>query len=155
MKTVQEPGLSNVNSSAEEADCWLLTREQCGGKQLYCSWFTLSFSCTLSLSFLLCVFTSQLLNRLSVKGDKARNGLRVKQFRNYKQHQTVEASDQDASWTASSLWSYSGHVRLGGDPRAEWGDNTSQPVWVGLRIPQEKLEDVAGENDIWVALLLL
>lgn len=80
------------------------------------------------------------------KAGKERNGLRARQFRAYKQHQTAEAPDQDASLSASSLWSYSGPVRLGGDPGADWGDNTSRPTGGGLGIPQE--QDTAWENDI-------
>jgi len=40
-----------------------------------------------------------------------------------------------------------------GRPRTRWRHYPSILAWECLRIPQEELESVAGERDVWVSLL--
>ena len=56
-------------------------------------------------------------------------------------------------------WRYTGHVQLAGglevDP--EHAGGITYLLWPGkrLRVPQEELESVAGERDVWYSLLSL
>jgi len=43
--------------------------------------------------------------------------------------------------------------RTQGRPRTRWRDYKSRLAWDHLRILQEELEGVAGEKDVWGALL--
>jgi len=40
-----------------------------------------------------------------------------------------------------------------GRPRTRWRDYISRLAWGRLRIPQNELENVAGEMDVWFSLL--
>ncbi|KAK0155726.1 Retrovirus-related Pol polyprotein from type-1 retrotransposable element R2 [Merluccius polli] len=42
-----------------------------------------------------------------------------------------------------------------GRPRTRWGDYVSRLAWERLRIPQEELDEVAGEREVWASLLRL
>ncbi len=68
----------------------------------------------------------------------------------------VWASDQDASWVPS----FGGFPGTAGRrpwcrPRTRWSDYVSHLAWESLGIPQEELESVAGERDVWTSLLNL
>ena len=45
--------------------------------------------------------------------------------------------------------------RPGGRPRTGWRDYISQLAWGRLGVPQEELENVAGEKGAWSSLLSL
>jgi len=42
-----------------------------------------------------------------------------------------------------------------GRPRIRWRDYISRLAWECLGIPQNELENVAGEREVWVSLLCL
>ncbi|KAK0155927.1 hypothetical protein N1851_001531 [Merluccius polli] len=42
-----------------------------------------------------------------------------------------------------------------GRPRTHWRDYVSRLAWERLRIPQEELDEVAGEREVWASLLRL
>ena len=42
-----------------------------------------------------------------------------------------------------------------GKPRSRWRDYISHLAWERLGIPQEQLESVAGDRDVWITLLSL
>ncbi|KAK0154376.1 putative uncharacterized transposon-derived protein F52C9.6 [Merluccius polli] len=42
-----------------------------------------------------------------------------------------------------------------GRPRTRWRDYVSRLAWEGLGIPQEELDEVAGEREVWASLLRL
>lgn len=61
------------------------------------------------------------------------------------------SADLDVSTDAYPLKFY-GHVLLGRDPGLD-PELTGMIILSGLGIPQEELESVAGERDVWVFLL--
>ena len=42
-----------------------------------------------------------------------------------------------------------------GRPRTRWRDYVSRLAWERLGIPQEELDEVAGEREVWASLLRL
>ncbi|KAK0142203.1 hypothetical protein N1851_020089 [Merluccius polli] len=42
-----------------------------------------------------------------------------------------------------------------GRPRTRWRDDVSRLAWEHLGIPQEELDEVAGEREVWASLLRL
>ncbi|KAK0152856.1 hypothetical protein N1851_005478 [Merluccius polli] len=40
-----------------------------------------------------------------------------------------------------------------GRPRTRWRDYVSRLAWERLGIPQEELDEVAGEREVWASLL--
>ena len=42
-----------------------------------------------------------------------------------------------------------------GRPRTRWRDYVSRLAWERLGIPQEELDQVAGEREVWASLLRL
>ena len=67
----------------------------------------------------------------------------------------VWASDQDASWAPPLEVFRATGRRPRGTPRTRWRDYISQLAWERLGVPQEELENVAGEKGAWSSLLSL
>jgi len=51
------------------------------------------------------------------------------------------------------FWTHPTGRRPQGKPRIRWRDYIFHLPWLSLRIPQEELESVAEERDVWVSLL--